>query len=382
MNKFKFYFIVSCAAATLFSCGSKDDNSASPPRDYAVQYVADTTAINEYLKTYHIEITNNPSGNDDQDVVFRKADAEHLSMWDMYRHNATNDVYPKLLSKQVKLYGDEKNTIDYKVYYIKLRPDYAGSEAKSPSEVDEVLTSYNGSYLTYVTTTTTVNGVNTTTKTLTPKPFEYVSFPSSYFQLDRTIKGWSKIFPLFKSGTKDISEGPNPTLYSNFGAGIIFIPSGLGYYSISRSNIPSYSPLVFSFKLYEVQRADQDDDGILSNDEDINHDGIFTNDDTDGDGIQDYLDTDDDGDGYLTKYEIKRPNIFVNGVSTPNGYYPYNGTVDDPTTPNIDESQGVPRKFTGPVDNVTHLPTPLPSDFTDPTRTRRYLDKTSFPPYQ
>jgi hypothetical protein len=64
-------------------------------------------------------------------------------------------------------------------------------------------------------------------------------------------------------------------------------------------------------------------------------------DDTDGDGIPNFLDVDDDGDGYGTK-KIKRPNITVCS-STANGYYPYSGAAnDDPLTPNIDERQGIP----------------------------------------
>ena len=94
----------------------------------------------------------------------------------------------------------------------------------------------------------------------------------------------------------------------------MFLPSGLAYYNAATATIPSYSPLVFSFKLYDLKRADQDGDGVLSIDEDLNHDGDFTNDDTDGDGIQNYLDIDDDGDGALTKNEIK-----INGV-TPTSY--------------------------------------------------------------
>lgn len=46
--------------------------------------------------------------------------------------------------------------------------------------------------------------------------------------------------------------------------------------------------------------ADDDLDGIINALEDLNNDGDPTNDDTDGDGVPDYLDTDDDGDGILT----------------------------------------------------------------------------------
>ncbi len=49
-----------------------------------------------------------------------------------------------------------------------------------------------------------------------------------------------------------------------------------------------------------IQILDDDGDGVLTTDEDINGDGDPTNDDTDGDGIPNYLDTDDDGDGIET----------------------------------------------------------------------------------
>jgi hypothetical protein len=56
--------------------------------------------------------------------------------------------------------------------------------------------------------------------------------------------------------------------------------------------VPSYSPLVFSFKLFELQRLDQDGDGIPSYLEDLDGDGysrvlatgVLNPDDTDGDG--------------------------------------------------------------------------------------------------
>lgn len=49
---------------------------------------------------------------------------------------------------------------------------------------------------------------------------------------------------------------------------------------------------------------DDDNDGVPNIFEDIDGDGDFDNDDTDLDGIPDYLDTDDDGDGILTSDEV------------------------------------------------------------------------------
>ena len=134
---------------------------------------------------------------------------------------------------------------------------------------------------------------------------------------------------------------------------------------------------------------DSDGDGVLNYQEDVNielnkdtdnnnigymydyrnlvnyptfpEDKIRYADDTDNDGIPNFLDVDDDGDNYTTKLESKRPDLIVNSLPVSNGYYPFAGaSVDDPLTPNIDERQGVPS---------------CSSDFTDSKRLRKYLDK-------
>lgn len=55
--------------------------------------------------------------------------------------------------------------------------------------------------------------------------------------------------------------------------------------------------------LREFPPRDDDDDGVPTRDEDRDGDGDPTNDDTDGDGIPDYLDPDDDGDGVISAQE-------------------------------------------------------------------------------
>ena len=52
-----------------------------------------------------------------------------------------------------------------------------------------------------------------------------------------------------------------------------------------------------------IQCIDNDNDGILTMDEDLNGDGYPGNDDTDNDGIPNYLDPDDDGDSVDTLTE-------------------------------------------------------------------------------
>ena len=339
MNKFKLYFIVFATLTVLFSCNKADGPIISPPRDYQEQYDTEIETIREYLKNFYIESITSSSDNTDQDIKLTRIPTGNTTLtpiWDS-----------PLLDSTVVTYDE----VDYTVYYLNLRQGNVAGIA--PVSVDEVLASYKGSYLDY--DTKTVDGV--AVDSLVSKDFEYIPFPDNFIPLNQTIRGWQKVFPKFKSGVINTNPGPNPIIYTDFGAGVMFLPSGLAYYNIGSGSIPSYSPLVFSFKLYDVRRADQDSDGILSINEDTNNDGDFTNDDTDEDGTQDYLDVDDDGDGYFTKTETKYTDS-ANVIH----YYPYNGAaVDDPATPLVDETKGVPS---------------CSLDYITPTRVRRYLDKT------
>lgn len=285
MNKFKLYFILFCSVFILFSCNKADDVVPVPIRAYDVQYADDIAIIEDYLNTHYIVVDGN------QDVTISKiTETEIFPSMMSYLNSPT---YPKLLTKEVVA-----NDITYKIYYFKFAEDYASGIA--PSKADSVLAAYNGTYLRYKSET--VDGATVTS--LQANQFEYTPFPTLFLRLDFAVRGWREILPLFKAGKKIEVEG-EPTSYTDFGAGVIFIPSGLGYFNQAQPGIPSYSPLVFSIKLYDVKFSDQDADGIISNDEDINGDGDFTNDDTDGDGVQNLYDIDDDGDSFLTKNEIK-----------------------------------------------------------------------------
>ena len=296
MNKFKFYFVVISFAALLFSCNNNDDTPEPVPvRAFDVQYKTDSITIVGYLKSQYIANLSNPDFAN-EDIVFAKIPdgGDQKSIFDFLN----SDSYPKLLVKKISLYD-----IEYEIYYLKLRAD--NESGKQPTRVDEVLAAYSGFYLSSKTEEagTTIEGT----------PFETVVFPQSMLGLDRTIRGWGEIFPRFKAGdyTEDrLNPSPDPASFTNFGAGVMFLPSGLAYFNSPPlgSRIPSYAPLVFTFKLYAVKQADQDQDGILSKDENVvDENGNFTNQDTDKDGRSDYLDIDDDGDGVLTKNEIKDP---------------------------------------------------------------------------
>lgn len=289
MNKIKFYFILSMLSLALFSCSKDKEDELTPPREYSVQYATDIKDIEEYLTTYYIEevtanfdikITKIPEGGNQVSVM-------------------KQTKYP-IQFREVDLHG-----VKYKLYYLVLNE----GKGESPTNVDAVLSAYKGDYLQQVTT----DGV---TK-LTATEFEKSDTPQTFFQLTNVVTGWSEVFPKLKTGTYS-SNADGTVSYQDFGAGVVFIPSGLAYFSSGSGTIPSYAPLVFNVKLYAIQRNDQDGDGIPSYLEDLNGDGYlysFTNttlyptppttnpDDTDGDGVPDFLDVDDDGDNYTTKLE-------------------------------------------------------------------------------
>lgn len=301
MNKFKYYFILLITTISLFSCSKNDTVAVEPLRDYAEQYATDNTTIEEYLKTYYITVIDHPGFSDDQDVTFAKIQdgGTQKSIWDQTDY--------ELKSRVINL-----NEVNYKLYYLVLR-EGTGS---SPTNVDGVLSSYRGDYLEEITAS------NVTT--LTATQFEEVKYPQQMISLFSTITGWSEIFPQFKTGSYT-TNADGTISYNDFGAGIMFIPSGLAYYASGSGAVPAYVPLVFSFKLYELQRLDQDGDGLSSYLEDVNGDGymrslatgIVNPDDTDGDGIPNFLDVDDDADGYSTKQEISAGTDYLDKNSHP-----------------------------------------------------------------
>lgn len=370
MNKFKFYFILLITTVTLFSCSKNDDDATVEPiRDFQTQYDVEIKDIEDYLRENYITITNAPGQTRDQDVVISKITDAATQPSIMSYLNAS--TYPKLLVRPVKLHN-----VDYKLYYLVLREGVG----KSPSNVDGVFAAYKGTYL-YRTAATA-----TPPSTLTVSPFEEVAIPSQILSLYSTISGWGEIFPQFKTGTNTVNS--NGTVnYNDFGAGVMFIPSGLGYYSSGSFSIPAYSPLIFSFKLYEIQRNDQDGDGIPSYLEDIDGDGYMYDyrnltsyptqpadgiryaDDTEEDGIPNFIDTDDDGDNYTTRLETQYTNS--NDLDKIIRYYPFDGVlVDDPTTPFVDERQGIPSYDDTKLEKF---------DYTTPGRKRIHLDNT-YPP--
>ena len=230
-----------------------DDDDDFQPFDHAAQAVIDDEALVDYLKTHYY--------NEDLDSI-KEVDNSQIPFFD----NVSTMVV-------------EENEITYNLYYI-VTEEGVGYQ---PSKIDRVLTTYRGELL---------DGT----------VFDFrnsIAVGNPWFSLQSVIKGWSYGFTHFKGGT-NISMPGAPIEFEDIGEGFLFIPSGLAYLNGGSGNVPPNAPLVFTVGLHDAVPEDHDSDTVASNLEDIDGDGDLLNDDTDGDGIPDYLDVDDDGDGTNT----------------------------------------------------------------------------------
>ncbi|HBD26869.1 FKBP-type peptidylprolyl isomerase [Flavobacterium sp.] len=322
----------------VYSCQEDDGVSLQEDRPYEEVYLEDIAEIEDFLHTHYATIDS------EYNVIFTQIPEGGTQ-------TPISDM-DELEFKEVELHD-----ITYKVYYLNLNEGVG----ENVTRVDSSYVSYKG----FTFNKTTVDDVDTFEQTV----FDSKSSPV-WFSLDEVIRGWTEIIPKFKTGTfTSMTDGT--ISFDDFGAGVMFIPSGLAYYSSGTLAIGAYTPVVFSFKLHNLRRRDHDRDGILSmyeygdplDTDRFNKDAI----DTDEDERPDYLDVDDDGDGVLTKVEIKKPLPLLPGQGTSLNY-PFDPIADDPTTTLVDETE----------------PKGIPSDSGDgttPTRIRRHLDKTSKPPF-
>jgi FKBP-type peptidyl-prolyl cis-trans isomerase FkpA len=307
MNRFlKVFSLVAIIALLTFfaACGSDDDVKIAPPRDFTAQNTADMDSINKFLDTHYIVLNETTLEATFPEIT---EGVTELSI-------RAQQVYP-LKSKVVR-----RNGINYEIFYLTFRQGVSDA----PCGVDYVTINYRGTLL---------DGTQ----------FDYSPVVGGGISLDKAVSGWQDIIPLFNSGTFVSGTEGGQASYIDFGAGAMFLPSGLAYFNGTPSNlVPAYSPLVFSFQLFDVTYTDIDGDKILNKDEFewqkekdaqgnvvinpetglpnwIRIDVVFS--DTDGDGLPNYADVDDDDDGRLTKDEIRKTDS--NGYPLPTEYWTY-----------------------------------------------------------
>lgn len=281
----KITLYILCAIVGFISC-SKDDNRDNPIfvdiRDRAEQQIADKDSLIGYLETHYynssVFVGNlNPSINDL--IISELAGGETNPPVD---HTLLIDA----IETKTTIFLD----VDYEYYILRLNQ---GGGIVSPNFSDDVRVIYSGNLL-------------------DEEVFDSAVTPTD-FDLTSLVTGWGRVLPQFNIAADFIDNGDGTVSFNNAGVGVMFLPSGLAYFSDPPldSNIPLYSSLIFRFELFQTEINDHDGDGVPSYLEDLNGDLTLANDDTDEDGIQNFLDRDDDGDGVLTINELEPKEYIV-----------------------------------------------------------------------
>ncbi|NJX15731.1 FKBP-type peptidyl-prolyl cis-trans isomerase [Tamlana crocina] len=307
MNIKKFSLLV-VAALLVFTACKKDDDASDVPvieiRDRAEQQAADMDSINKYLRNHYYN-KSYFTGNSDPRIA------------DLVITEITNEVIPpEADSLLINAVGDPKSTVyegvDYQFYILEINK----GGGKTPTFADNIRYIYEGFTLD--------NAIFDETSS----PVESDLAPG--VQNRSLISGWGKAMPFFKAASNFEINNDGTVSYVDPGVGVMFLPSGLAYFSQSRPGIPSYHPICFKFELYQTFVNDHDGDGIPSYIEDVDKNGIL-DDNTDDDTFRnssgfiapllDYFDTDDDNDGIPTRDELESITYTINtniGEEEPN----------------------------------------------------------------
>ncbi len=246
------YFLVLLLGIIAFSCSSDDDKDKHDP---VAQALIDDAILIEFLQSHYL------TPEKEIDTIL-------------------NNEIP--LFDQVETENIVHNEVSYKQYYY---TEFFGI-GKSPSRNDSIQMQYRGFTLDSILFDQNLSWTAT----------------KSWFHLPNLIEGWRYGLPHYQEGEKIIFPDESFS-YENTGTGILFIPSGLAFGENGTAGIPGNETIYFFIELGAVVIADTDNDSVINNDEDIDGNGDVSNDDTDEDGIPNYLDIDDDNDGILTRDE-------------------------------------------------------------------------------
>ena len=279
----KFCLCLFTVVAVFISCEPDDGPTVTfKEEDRTEQQAKDKDSLILYLSTHYYNSSFFESGSNHKytDIIITKlADGEDVP--------ADNT----LLMEAVETRYTEYLEIDYEYYVLNI--NQGGGSA--PEFTDQVRVRYEG-----YSVDNDSDDLNIFDSRITPIDFSLVG---NGFTTFGTIRAWQLVMPSFSSSL-DFTNGIDGIVnFNNFGLGVMFIPSGLAYFSGITTGSP-YDNLVFKFELLQFEQSDHDTDGLPSYEEDLDGDLDVNNDDTDEDGFPNYIDLDDDGDGVSTLNEL------------------------------------------------------------------------------
>ncbi|WP_138434718.1 FKBP-type peptidyl-prolyl cis-trans isomerase [Winogradskyella algicola] len=283
--KYILYFLL--VLIIVVSC--KDDDDTTVPnielRDRGEQQMADNDSLIDYLSTHYYNSSFFQEGEDYRygDLIITELPidentGEYLDMPDPENNT--------LLIDAVEILTTEYFDVQYEYYVLRIN----NGEGQSPNFTDRVEVRYEGKE---------VGSGNVFDSRITPIN---LALQGNLINSFGSIRAWQLVLPGFKAST-GFTLNNGIVEYEDYGFGVMFVPSGLGFFSGTDSG-SSYANLIFKFELLRTQVEDHDGDGIPSYIEDLDSDMDVSNDDTDEDNFPNFIDLDDDGDGVNTIDEL------------------------------------------------------------------------------
>ena len=311
--KFKLYIFLIAILLLGFSCGDDDDDGVIevPEADRTEQQVIDNDSLVTFLQSHYVDaslLTNNST------ILLNEIEINQLPEDGELPNPNQNSLLIDMVETLTTTYFD----VEYEYYILKI--NQGGSE-NSPNFSDKVRVSYEGTLM-------------------DDTVFDSSSTPVD-FDLTSTIAGWGRVLPEYNNAEDFVINSDGTVTYNNPGIGIMFLPSGLGYYSAAAGSVPVYSNLIFKFKVFQSEVNDHDFDNVPSHLEDLNGDYDLTNDDTDEDTFADFVDSDDDNDGTLTIDEDLEPDSDLT-VDRDGDGDPTNDIGDGDPTNDDSDGDGIP----------------------------------------
>ncbi len=268
------------ALIALTSCGDDDDDIVRiEVRDMAEVAAENDADLKAYLQTHcynYEEFQTQPEGFAIRFDTIAGANADKTPLID------------QVTSRVINL-DDDGTDVPHTIYFLVVRE----GEGDAPTRVDSTFVSYQGRLL------------NGTVFDNRQQPFWFDLIGNPFANIGGAIRGFGEAMATVRSSGAVIENPDGTVSYEGNGIGAAFMPSGLAYFATPPSGIPIYAPLVFTYDLLAINESDHDNDGVPNRLEDLNGDDDFFNDDTDDNGLPNYVDNDDDGDSLLTRDEIE-----------------------------------------------------------------------------
>jgi FKBP-type peptidyl-prolyl cis-trans isomerase FkpA len=268
-------------AFTFIQCDDTTRSVTPSLRDYEEQRTTDNDSIISFLQSHYYNYEDYADAASGERVEF--------TIDSLVNAPSKIPMIDQVFEHEVQVKDQDGNFITHTMYVI---PNVKEGVGDSPTIADEVYITYKGMFL------------------------DGYSFDQSdqqiWFTGLSTIQGFYELYPFIKRGTWEVDSATGQISYDGFGTAVVIMPSALGYYG-SQSAPREYAPLIFAIDLYTFASSDHDQDSVPTSAEDIDGNRHFTDDidDSDGDGIPNYLDNDDDGDGVLTidEYDVDEDGV-------------------------------------------------------------------------